>query len=456
MVKVKIVAISKDEGAYLPEWIFHHLYFGFAAIDIYVNRTTDNSAAILENICSKYDNVNYFSSDWVDVVDTHVTKKMQQIVYSLAFYQKENQENFTHILFIDIDEFWTPLDFKTSINEFVESLPNDHISCSFPWFTMVGEEDKLSFLPKNIYGHNNSLVKTLCRTTASIEKMRVHYPVFKMSAGERSVMPNGLSFERSADDPQKVAKNLMSSDDYPCTIIHRMYRSEEEYLAMLYRGNPEDASQIKFNRVGWVAPHYSGQPSLSGEVLLSVNDNNRLKYDSSKSAFIRELNIGYLMVEANEFVTQRYSSVVNILPKVLADNFKAASRVLQGISDPEIRRHVENMRSGAPSDEQLKKKLNSFNFERGRAAKNLSNLSTVFAESGTKSVSIAISDNAHNLSIAIKNVDNFVDALRNMALFFEERNDIDNAYQLMRVAYLYRPNGFTIKTKFYEYSAIVN
>lgn len=42
-MKVKLVAIAKDEAAYLPDWIFHHLYFGFDSIDIYVNNTTDNT-----------------------------------------------------------------------------------------------------------------------------------------------------------------------------------------------------------------------------------------------------------------------------------------------------------------------------------------------------------------------------------------------------------------------------
>lgn len=42
-MKIKLIAIAKDEAAYLPDWIFHHLYFGFDSIDIYVNNTTDNT-----------------------------------------------------------------------------------------------------------------------------------------------------------------------------------------------------------------------------------------------------------------------------------------------------------------------------------------------------------------------------------------------------------------------------
>ena len=47
-IKTKIVAVAKDEGAYFSEWIHHHLYLGFDAIDIYVNRTSDNSLEILK------------------------------------------------------------------------------------------------------------------------------------------------------------------------------------------------------------------------------------------------------------------------------------------------------------------------------------------------------------------------------------------------------------------------
>ena len=49
-IKLKLAALAKDEGAYLPEWIFHHLAFGVDEIEVYVNNTTDNSVAILDRI----------------------------------------------------------------------------------------------------------------------------------------------------------------------------------------------------------------------------------------------------------------------------------------------------------------------------------------------------------------------------------------------------------------------
>ena len=54
LIKIKLAAIARDEAAYLPEWIFHHLDFGFDEIEIYINNTVDNSSAVLENITDNY------------------------------------------------------------------------------------------------------------------------------------------------------------------------------------------------------------------------------------------------------------------------------------------------------------------------------------------------------------------------------------------------------------------
>ena len=49
-INTKLIAIAKNEGAYLPQWIYHHFSIGFDEIEIYINDTTDNSIAICEKI----------------------------------------------------------------------------------------------------------------------------------------------------------------------------------------------------------------------------------------------------------------------------------------------------------------------------------------------------------------------------------------------------------------------
>ncbi|WP_110648470.1 glycosyltransferase family 2 protein [Salinicola peritrichatus] len=55
----KICAVAKDEGPYLAEWVFHHLHFGFDRIHVYLNRTSDASAAVLDRIARNHFQVTY-------------------------------------------------------------------------------------------------------------------------------------------------------------------------------------------------------------------------------------------------------------------------------------------------------------------------------------------------------------------------------------------------------------
>jgi hypothetical protein len=447
MTKVKIVAISKDEGAYIPEWVFHHLYFGFAAIDIYVNRTTDNSIAILDKISKEHSNVNYYTSDWVDIVDEQVSMKMQHIVYASAYSSKYNQENYTHILFIDIDEFWVPLDFKSSINDFLDTLPGTHSSCSFPWFIMMGEQKRFETLPNEIYGHPSSLVKTISKTNLKIDKMRLHLPVFNSDVPPESiVLPDASKFSPGEADPQTISKEQIHNK-FSSVVVHRMYRSQFEYMALLYRGNPEDTKQIKLNRPGWL-----GEGAGKDVECLSFNRDHKVKYDFEKQRFFKALNLTSDLEIAYGFVKGRYESVLKELPRALTTDFNKVVRVLDGVTDPLIKNYVDNARSAAKKDEKFKMLISSLTFLRNKPIANVVSLSGVFSELDVTSVEKALIDHKAALGNTIQSVDNFADALRNMALFFERKDQISLAYELMRGAYLFRPNGFTIRTKFYEYA----
>ena len=59
MASIKLVAIAKDEAAYLAEWIYHHLSIGIKEIDVYLNGVTDNSYKLMRLIHAKHRNVNF-------------------------------------------------------------------------------------------------------------------------------------------------------------------------------------------------------------------------------------------------------------------------------------------------------------------------------------------------------------------------------------------------------------
>ena len=94
-IRVKLAAIARDEAAYLPEWIFHHLEFGFDEIEIYINNTTDNSLAVLANIKRNHP---------VVVTDANAlfkqsTKNFQGQAYQ-ALTKKAIADGFTHLMFL--------------------------------------------------------------------------------------------------------------------------------------------------------------------------------------------------------------------------------------------------------------------------------------------------------------------------------------------------------------------
>ena len=99
-IKTKIVAVAKDEGAYLAEWVHHHLFLGFDAIDIYINRTSDNSLEILHKISEKYPQVNYFTADWIDLCSAEVGGKIQEITYALALDKEKQSKNFDYLMYL--------------------------------------------------------------------------------------------------------------------------------------------------------------------------------------------------------------------------------------------------------------------------------------------------------------------------------------------------------------------
>ena len=168
MAKIKLVAVAKDESAYLPEWIFHHFYFGFDAIDIYINRTQDNSLDALEKIQKIHKNLNFYVADWIDLcLDKTVRSQLQNIIYAKSYYEEKSKQTYTHIMFLDIDEFWTPLDLNTNINHFIDKFQK-HSSISFQWFNISGEEKQFSYLEKEMNGRYNSHVKTLINSSTFV------------------------------------------------------------------------------------------------------------------------------------------------------------------------------------------------------------------------------------------------------------------------------------------------
>ena len=128
---MKLCAIARNEGPYLADWVFHHLHFGFEAIEVWVNATEDDSLELLERIGAVHPEVSGRLADELREDSIARGRIFQLRAYARAA-RKARRQGFTHVGFLDLDEYWTPRDFRTPVTDFLPDDPGANL-ISFPW-----------------------------------------------------------------------------------------------------------------------------------------------------------------------------------------------------------------------------------------------------------------------------------------------------------------------------------
>ncbi|WP_418135401.1 glycosyltransferase family 92 protein [Oceanimonas smirnovii] len=393
--KIKIVAIAKDEGAYLADWIYHHLYFGFDAIHIYVNRTKDKSYEILKKINEKYPNVTYDSIDWVDQLGSEAASHLQNICYSLALHESQKKQDCTHLLYIDIDEFWLPKNFSSSIHDCMREL-NDPDVISFEWLIQVGEEHSFSPPPQNLNYQMASLVKTLFNINCSVKRMSVHKPLFTENVNH--ILANGEKFiPRNKRNQGGIIDSQRSFKNY--TLMHRMYRSECEYIASLLRGNPENDFNIKLNRK---SGYLTKGPTTKS---FTISPQEYEEYLSKRKKYYKEIKVDKEISASQNLVKINSKKALKVIIVSLLEDEESTLKVLKGLKSESVSSVLKK----------TQKIINNAKLE-------LSKLKEKNA--GT---------------------------LRDIAIKHENDKDYITAYYIMREAKKLRPNGPLINKKLTEY-----
>ena len=311
--KVKLVAIAKDEGAYFAEWVFHHRYFGFDGIDIYVNRTSDTSEEVLAHLKSLVPELSYYNADWIDNGQPGSQQNLQYIVYEKALAKEREEGEYNYIMFLDIDEFWTPRNMKNTIQSVIKTLP-DAAAYSFGWLNEHGHQQPFSTLNSSVEGQLSPLVKTLFKVSAEVSEISLHLP--KLHRGS-IVLADGLSFVPSAENRECLHDELIKLRDV--MIVHRMFRSQLEYISLLDRGNATDDFPLKFNRGGY-------NKASGVHLTFGLDPHAYSAYAEELKAFLSEPALVEQLDAARQFVTERYqrslSAAVNAKPVHLPGVFK--------------------------------------------------------------------------------------------------------------------------------------
>ncbi|KGK24415.1 glycosyltransferase family 2 protein [Pseudomonas plecoglossicida] len=328
-IRIKVSAIAKDEAAYLPEWIFHHIHFGFDHLEILINRTKDNSLDILRKIKNRYNNVSYKNFDWLDLCPDTVQRSIQYVAYADA-YERAKLEGYTHILFIDIDEFWTPLDFDLSIKQFLRSNDID-ASYSFHWNCELGLAKEFSSLEKTLTYFPNDHVKTLINLNAPIQQIKIHAPLFSQEA--KHLLADGSKFSSRDSQGQFSDSDFYKNCEIPAFVIHRMYRSEMEYVSSLLRGNPNSKENIgslfKDNRHG-----FKTTSTTLAEIDFPTEIHNT--YLERYQSFVSECDIAQELAIAQSYVRQRAQQAIYGAAELLALDPKRAEKIFSGCKNKKI------------------------------------------------------------------------------------------------------------------------
>lgn len=334
-LKVKLVAIAKDEGAYIPEWVHHHLFVGFDEIEIFINRTSDNSEEVLNAINTQYPNVTWDYADWIDSCPVEAHKHIQFITYANAKYQCQKEGEYSHIFFLDIDEFLILDELTTSIHDLIKRFPAD-TPIAFEWLNdCTPTAEAFSKMPQTLVGNLSPLVKTLLPVDIIIKEFRHHLPVFKEQV-------NTMLVDQTFFKPQEKVKQALdpSVNSLKTSFIyHRAHRSQYEYISLLYRGRPGDTFAYKSNRRGY--------PQLTRKTRTVLLDEKAyFEYQASFKKFINAIATDKLGEGAEQFVSDRYKASIDNLDIHLSQDYPLMVRLFSGVFDDKVIDVFKRYRAG--------------------------------------------------------------------------------------------------------------
>jgi hypothetical protein len=319
--KVALIAIAKDEDTYIHEWVHHHLYLGFSPIFIGVNRTSDKTYEIISKISNLHHDIYVYDLDWIDKGCVGLNKNIQHLGYSYLT-TKIDSSMVDYVGFLDIDEYWFNVDNK-KIQDFInENKPFD--IASFYWLCQFGEDSE--FLPPfiDVLYTPNLHVKSIISTTTidQIEVFSAHVPTYKINFYSRCI-----HIDQKGNNISKIGTKNLNNSPFPINqmesistcILHRMMRSEREYLSLVFRGRP-NGQLIKSNgRYGF----------KKGELHLpTIFD---VSYYDSLNNFIKECHLLEILIQARHQKLIYYKNKIkNMNENQLITEFNHAKIALTG------------------------------------------------------------------------------------------------------------------------------
>lgn len=325
---IKLVAVARNEAAYLSEWIFHHLYFGFDQITIYINGTTDNSSDITNDMKSM-GKVHFCNGDEYyqrDIISPQ--NKIYSDELALSFKQ-----GFSHVMFLDIDEFWIPKNLKDSIHTYAVNNSSD--VSSFEWLNRVNEFEIFAApITTSIQGVKTSQIKSLIKTGLDITAVNPHSILANKASYQ---LADGTGFKPVQGNMKAPSKELNKPvKDY--FVLHRMYRSDIEYVAMI--GKPTavksklNSGLFKENRQGYCIKDSSIEVVMPAEALKV--------YEMAYAQFLERYSLEVSIETARKLIEEKYHRTVLLIREAPLGEAQLIKKLLRNVTlEPVVNAYSE-------------------------------------------------------------------------------------------------------------------
>lgn len=225
--ELAIVAIAKNEGPYIKEWIEYHRLFGITKFYFYDNESEDNTFDIVK----PYIDSNLLSYSFIK----GKAKRLEAYNDAIARYKHECR----YMAFIDLDEYIRPIipykPIADIVNERIEKYGKGASGIGINW--VVYGSSNFDKIPKGLitkkFNHRgkntepiNEYIKTICNPRRVSYYISPHYPLYKK--GAYSVNENG---------DERLYVWFCDKREYKHIRINHYYtKSKEEFVRKKARG----------------------------------------------------------------------------------------------------------------------------------------------------------------------------------------------------------------------------
>jgi hypothetical protein len=330
---VRLIAIAKDEAAYLAEWVHHHLHFGFDQIAVVLNDCTDNSRQLLEQIANSEPRLLVRDGNALKASCQQTGQNFQITAYAQELALARQDSRVTHVMCLDIDEFWVTPGLTDTIHSYTDRYPKAD-SIAFAWHMEVpsNPEPFRHALQASYPVQKDRHVKSIHRISDRLTYLDIHNAIHQDG---NYLLADGREFPQHTHNGSERAglpDELFEAAQVDCAFVyHRVFRSQQEYLASLQRGRPgPSAHSLKTNRWGY----QSHEPSAP--VLLVTHPEKQLHtLHSSCANFAHTHQLENGIAEGQQHAHRRFQTTLAAMASG-AKEVQQLAYLFHGITLPEL------------------------------------------------------------------------------------------------------------------------